>query len=179
MALVSVVVPIHDVGSQDDYHWFTMEFVEGGNLRDFVAIRGKLSPVEATRCILDMAEGLEYALRLGITHRDLKLTNVLMSSTGVAKLVDFGLAGLEGSGDSSGTGAGDGQQRALEYAAIEKCMGAPAGDPRSDLYAIGCIAFELVVGTAPFTGSSDEVIRAHLKDTPESPSTWRPWSVRR
>ncbi len=142
------IVPIYEVGSQRDYHYFTMEFIEGGNLRDFLQIRGKLSAVEATRCALDMAEGLEYSLRLGITHRDMKLTNVLMSSRGVAKLVDFGLAGDYG---LSGTSSGDGIFRALEYATLEKGTNAPNDDPRSDLYFLGAIYYELLTGTPPYT----------------------------
>src|SRR5579872_3436735 len=103
------IVPIYDVSSQGDSHYFTMEFVEGGNLRDFLNIRKKLSPIEATRCLIDMAEGLEYALKMGVTHRDLKLTNVLMSTRGVTKLVDFGLAGDQVVNSEAG---GDSLQRA-------------------------------------------------------------------
>ncbi len=143
------IVPIYEVGQDRNYHFFTMEFVIGGNLRDFIKIRKKLSPIEATRCILDLAEGLEYALRNGITHRDLKMTNVLMSSTGVAKLVDFGLAGDDSSGDA---------QQALEYATLEKSTGAPQNDPRSDLFFLGTIFYELLIGTPPYarTKSRDE-----------------------
>ena len=149
------IVPIYDVKSVGESHFFTMEFVEGGNLRDFLRIRGKLSPVEATRCVLDLAEGLDYALRQGVTHRDLKLTNVLMSADGVAKLVDFGLAGNDG---ISGSKDGDGTQRAVEYAALEKGSGAPEDDPRSDLYFLGGIYYELLTGTPPYppTRSRDE-----------------------
>jgi len=148
------IVPIYDIGSEGQYHYLTMEFVEGGNLRDFLNVRKKLSPLEATQCVLDVAEGLAAALRLGVTHRDMKLTNVLMSSRGVAKLVDFGLAGDEtgkGSGDESG-------QRALEYATLEKGTGAPPNDPRSDLYFLGAIFYELLTGTPPYprTRSRDE-----------------------
>lgn len=156
------IVPIYDVGSQGEYHWLTMEFIEGGNLRDFIAIRGKLSSVEATRYTLDMAEGLEYAIKLGITHRDLKLTNVLLSSTGVAKLVDFGLAGLEAAEDGSGAGSGDGQQRALEYATLEKSTGSPPNDPRSDLYFLGGIYYELLSGSPPYPRTNDRAERKQV-----------------
>jgi len=141
------IVPIYDVGNQGEHHYFTMEFVEGGNFRDFLKIRGKLSPGEASRCLLEMAEGLQYALSKGITHRDLKLSNVLMSSRGVAKLVDFGLAGNEGMLSGSGS---DSVQRALEYAALERGSSAPTNDPRSDLYFLGTIYHELMTGTPPY-----------------------------
>ncbi len=141
------IVPIYEVAAQGDYHYFSMEFVEGGNLRDFLNIRKKLSPIEATRCLLDMAEALDYAFRMGVTHRDLKLTNVLMSTRGVAKLVDFGLAGDQVMDRETG---GDSLQRALEYATIERGTNAPANDPRSDLYFLGGIYYELLTGVPPY-----------------------------
>jgi serine/threonine protein kinase len=141
------IVPIHEIASQGDFHYFTMEFVEGGNLRDFLNIRKKLSPVEATRCLVDMADGLGYAARMGVTHRDLKLTNVLMSTRGVAKLVDFGLAGDEVMDSEAG---GDSLQRALEYATLERGTSAPPNDPRSDLYFLGGVYYELLTGVPPY-----------------------------
>jgi serine/threonine protein kinase len=141
------IVPIYEVASQGDYHYFTMEFVEGGNLRDFLNIRKKLSAVEATRCLIDMADALDYAARMGVTHRDLKLTNVLMSTRGVAKLVDFGLAGDEVMDSEAG---GDSLQRALEYATLERGTNAPPNDPRSDLYFLGGVYYELLTGVPPY-----------------------------
>ncbi|MCH8828968.1 MAG: protein kinase [Planctomycetes bacterium] len=153
------IVPIYEVGQQGDYHFFTMEFIEGGNLRDFITIRKKLSPAETVRCILEMCEGLEYALRQGITHRDLKLTNVLMSSHGVAKLVDFGLAG---EGSASGTASGDGVLRALEYATLEKGTNAADDDPRSDLFFLGTIFYELITGVSPYPRTRSREERKRL-----------------
>jgi eukaryotic-like serine/threonine-protein kinase len=141
------IVPIYEIANQGDSHYFTMEFVEGGNLRDFLNIRKKLSAIEATRCLIDLADGLEYAARMGVTHRDLKLTNVLMSTRGVAKLVDFGLAGDEVMDSEAG---GDSLQRALEYATLERGTNAPPNDPRSDLYFLGGIYYELLSGVPPY-----------------------------
>jgi len=153
------IVPIFNVGSQDDFHYFTMEFVEGGNLRDFINIRKTLSPQEATRCIVDMAKGLDYAANRGITHRDLKLTNVLMSSQGVAKLVDFGLAG-DTSISKNSNGAETG--RALEYATLEKGTQAPINDPRSDLFFLGVVYYELLTGDPPYPRTRDRFERKQL-----------------
>jgi CheY-like chemotaxis protein/predicted Ser/Thr protein kinase len=130
------IVPIYDVANQGDSHYFTMEFVEGGNLRDFLNIRKRLSVIEATRCLIDMAEGLEYAARM-----------VLMSTQGIAKLVDFGLAGDEVMNSEAG---GDSLQRALEYATLERGTNAPPNDPRSDLYFLGGIYYELLTGVPPY-----------------------------
>lgn len=146
------IVPIYDIGGDGRFHFFTMEFVEGGNLRDFMKIRRTLSPPEATRCILEVCQGLEYALTMGATHRDLKLTNVLMSSTGVAKLVDFGLAGAE---SASQAGTSDDVQRALEYASLERGTNAPRNDPRSDLFFAGAIYYELLTGEGPWQRTKD------------------------
>jgi serine/threonine protein kinase len=153
------IVPIYEVGKQGEFHYFTMEFIEGGNLRDFIKIRKKLAPAEATRCLIDMCEGLKYALSMGVTHRDLKLTNVLMSSQGIAKLVDFGLAGDEG---ISGRGPGDGVQRALEYATLEKFTNAPDNDPRSDLFFLGAIYYELLTGEPAFSKTRDRQERKKI-----------------
>ncbi len=153
------IVPIYDVFTDGKFHFFTMEFIEGGNLREFIRIRKQLSPAEATRFVIDMAMGLEYAISQGITHRDLKMTNVLMSSSGVAKLVDFGLAGHDDIAGISGiSGSGEGVQRALEYSALEKGTGAPLNDPRSDLYFLGSIYYELLTGQPPYqrTRNRDE-----------------------
>src|SRR5579872_5984902 len=150
------IVPIYEVGESKGQHFFAMEFVEGGNLRDFINIRKKLNPQEATRCVLDMTEGLDYAFSRGSTHRDLKMTNVLMSSQGVAKLVDFGLAGVAEDERYDGESA----QRALEYATLEKNTGAPRDDPRSDLYFLGAIYYELLTGVPPLPRTKDRVERS-------------------
>jgi len=148
------IVPIYDVGSDGNQHYLTMEFVEGGNFRELLKARTKFAPAEATRYALDIAEGLEYASKLGVTHRDLKLTNVLLSAQGVAKLVDFGLAGQ----DASLRMIDEEVDRAVEYATLERGSGAPDNDPRSDLYFLGAMYYELLTGKAPYppTKSKDE-----------------------
>lgn len=152
------IVPIYEVGESNGQHYFSMEFVEGGNLRDFINIRKKLSPIEATKCLMEMTEGLSYAFAKGATHRDLKMTNVLMSSQGVAKLVDFGLAGVADDERSDGESA----QRALEYATLEKNTNVPRNDPRSDLYFLGGIFYELLTGVPPLPRTRDRLERSQF-----------------
>jgi eukaryotic-like serine/threonine-protein kinase len=152
------IVPIYEVGESNGQLYFAMEFVEGGNLRDFINIRKKLNATEATKCILEMAEGLSYAYSKGATHRDLKMTNVLMSSQGVAKLVDFGLAGIAADDRYDG----ESSQRALEYATLEKNTGAPRDDPRSDLYFLGAIYYELLTGIPPLPRTRDRMERSQF-----------------
>jgi serine/threonine protein kinase len=146
------IVPIYAVAQEGTYHYITMEFVEGGNLRDFLKIRGKLEPAEACRYGVNMADALEYALSQGMSHRDLKLTNVLMSSQGTAKLIDFGLAA-----DDHVLNRKDGPdlQQALEYSTLEKGCGGPRNDPRSDLYFLGTILYELLTGAPPYPRTKD------------------------
>jgi CheY-like chemotaxis protein/predicted Ser/Thr protein kinase len=154
------IVPIYEVGQDGEQYYLTMEFVEGGNLRDFINIRKQLSPAEATKCTLDLALGLQYALSQGLTHRDMKMTNVLMNTKGVAKLVDFGLASIEAADGSSS--AGESEQRAIEYATLEKGTGAPRNDPRSDLYFLGAIYYELLTGIPPLPRTRDRLERGQF-----------------
>jgi tRNA A-37 threonylcarbamoyl transferase component Bud32/CheY-like chemotaxis protein len=123
-------------------YYLVMKFVEGGNLRDFLAIRKKLEPPEALRLLEETVNGLAHALTLGLTHRDLKPTNILISATKTAKLVDFGLAELAGGAREEG-GEID---RTVDYAGLEKATGVKAGDPRSDIYFLGCTFYEMLTG---------------------------------
>ena len=153
------VVPIYDVGSEGKFHYFTMEFVEGGSLRDFLRVRKTVSSPEAARCMYEICSGLEYALDRGATHRDLKLTNVLMSSGGVAKLVDFGLAGAA---SPDQVGSSDEVHRALEYASLERGTNAPNNDPRSDIFFAGAIMYELLCGQPAWPRTRDREERKQL-----------------
>lgn len=147
------IVPIYEVGSEDGFHFITMEFVEGGNLRDFINIRKQVDPIEACRYILDIAHGLAYAIsQNGITHRDMKTTNVLMSSQGVAKVIDFGLAADAAYFNRPGS---PDLAQAVEYTTLEKNTSAPQNDPRSDLYFVGTILYELLTGEPPYPRTRD------------------------
>jgi serine/threonine protein kinase len=150
------IVPIYEVGETAGQHFFTMEFVEGGNLLELMKIRKKMSPREAVKCLLDVTSGLDYAHKRGLMHRDLKLSNVLMSATGVGKLVDFGLADAHRARETTGS---DGTQRTLDYATLEKHTNAPRDDPRSDLFFLGTIFFELLAGQPPLPRTKDRDIR--------------------
>ena len=90
------IVQVIDQGQQDNRHFMIMEYVEGMNLREFLKLRVRLKDKEALPLMLGLARGLQYSHEQGVTHRDLKATNILISNSGVAKLVDFGLATIEG-----------------------------------------------------------------------------------
>ena len=94
------IVEIHEVYSHGVTHYIVMDFVEGRNLREFYRARRRFDPLEAAEIMAGVMAGLNYALQQGITHRDLKMSNVLVSSDGEPKLVDFGLAGVQGADEA-------------------------------------------------------------------------------
>jgi len=152
------IVAIDDVGEESGTSYITMEFVEGQTLRELVKIRGALDLPRAIDVIAQLAAGLDYAHRRGVTHRDLKASNVIISSTGEAKLVDFGLAGVDESGDGA-LGRID-QPRTVDYAALEKLTGMKDDAVRSDIYFLGTIAYLVVAGVSPLKETRDRNERA-------------------
>lgn len=140
------IVRILDYGADDNRHYMIMEYVEGSNLRDFLKFRTRLEPREAMPLIIGLAHGLQHSLSKGITHRDIKGTNILIGSNGVAKLVDFGLATIEG--DERKMAAAHGT-RTVDYSALERTCGSPKGDPRSDIYFLGCVYYQMLTGVLP------------------------------
>jgi len=147
------IVPIFDVRSEGDTHYLVMEFTEGRNLREFIKIRKKFDPVESTKLMMDVAAGLDYAFGRGICHRDLKLSNILVSSRGVAKLVDFGLAAAD---DASGDAE---NPRTIDYAGLERSTGVRKDDLRSDIYFLGCIYYHILSGQSPIVETLDRTQR--------------------
>jgi len=142
------IVPTFEVVSKGNIHFIVMEFVEGWNLREFVRIRKKFSPAEATRLMIGITDGLRYAFEQGMTHRDLKLSNILVSSRGEPKLVDFGLAALDESlSDDALLNLPN--TRTVDYAALERATGVRKDDTRSDIFFLGCIYYHLLTGIPP------------------------------
>ncbi len=167
---------------QSGQYFIVMEFVEGGNLRDILTIRKKLEPAEALRILDDAANGLAYAYSKGLTHRDMKLTNVLLSTSGEAKLVDFGLAEITG---PSGTQDDDdlNVDRTVDYAGLEKATGVKTGDVRSDIYFLGCTFYEMLAGKPLLSVTKDAKARmmrhrfnvsGQLRGDPDIPASLAP-----
>jgi serine/threonine-protein kinase len=151
------IVPIHEVQSIGKSHYIVMDFVEGRNLREFVKIRKKLDAGEATDIAIQMVEGLNYAFIRGISHRDMKLSNVLISSHGVAQLVDFGLAAATG---KSAKGVEEHPNpRAIDYAGLERVTGVRKDDKRSDIYFLGCMYYNMLTGEPPLHETKHRVQR--------------------
>jgi serine/threonine-protein kinase len=152
------IVPIYEVHSRGKEHFLVMEFVEGRTLREFVKIRKVLDPKDATRLMVDIARGLDYAFHRSVTHRDLKMSNVLISSRGEAKLVDFGLAAIDEGAPSGGEGDAS-TARTVDYAALERATGVRRDDARSDVYFAGCIYYHMLSGKPPFYEGRDRARR--------------------
>jgi eukaryotic-like serine/threonine-protein kinase len=128
-------------------HFITMEFVEGGNLRDFLGIRKKLEAEEMLRILEECTSGLAFAFSHGVTHRDMKASNILISSQKTAKLVDFGLAGVR-----KQTGYDPMEvsvERTVDYAGLEMSTGVVEGDTRSDIFFLGCVTYQMLTGRFP------------------------------
>lgn len=155
------IVRIYDYGAQDNRHYMIMEFVEGSNLRDFLKFRHRLETSEAMPLILGLARGLQHSLSRGVTHRDIKPTNILISSSGQAKLVDFGLATIEGDERKMAQAHG---QRTVDYSALERTCGSQKGDPRSDIYFLGCLYYQMITGRLPLPEvEADDFLAKMLK----------------
>jgi eukaryotic-like serine/threonine-protein kinase len=137
-------------------YYIVMEFVEGGNLREILHIRKKLTVPESLRYIEDCANGLTYAYSRGMTHRDIKLTNILISDSFEAKLVDFGLAQFFSTFARTEEEKVD---RTVDYAGLERATEVKMGDVRSDIYFLGCVLYECLTGRPPLAMTRDKHAR--------------------
>src|SRR4051794_34361343 len=144
------LVAVYDQGLDGSHPFLVMELVEGGTLRELLRERGPMPPHAAAAVLRPVLGGLAPAHHAGLVHRDVKPENVLISDDGEVKLVDFGLvravaeAGITSTSVILGTAA---------YLSPEQVSSGTA-DARSDVYAVGILAYELITGTTPFTGDN-------------------------
>lgn len=166
------VVPIHNFGEIDGRLYIDMRLVEGVDLGQTID-KGPLAPDRAADIISQVADALDDAHKNGLVHRDVKPGNVLLSGDDpiFAYLTDFGIAVTQSDGSITATGMVVGS---WAYLAPERFTGDPI-DLRSDIYALGCVLYETLVGAKPFPGDSVETsITGHLMSPPPRPSALRP-----
>jgi Protein kinase domain len=164
------IIPIHTYGEIDGRLYVDMRLVEGRDLQAVLG-GGPLEPGRAVRIIEQVAKALQAAHRIGLVHRDVKPSNVLLDQDDFAYLIDFGIARGADQTRMTGTGTMIGS---FHYMAPERFRAREA-DARADIYALACVLYECLTGTPPFPGDSMESqIAAHLTDPPPQPSTTQP-----
>ncbi|HEV3475124.1 MAG TPA: protein kinase [Actinomycetota bacterium] len=161
------IVSVYDTGSDDGVQYIVMELVEGETLADLLRREGRLPPQRAAEIGAAIAQALHAAHGAGLVHRDVKPGNVMVTPAGEVKVMDFGIARAAADDTLTQTGTVVGT---AAYLAPEQARGGKA-DPRSDAYALGCVLYEMVTGTPPFTGDSAvQVAYQHVNEEPRSPS---------
>ncbi len=162
------IVAVHDWGAVDGIYYMVMEYVAGRSVREVLNAEGLLAPAQASDVLLQALAALDHAHRQGIVHRDVKPENLMLTQDGVVKVADFGLA--RAYADAQITEAGH-VTGTVQYLAPEQLLGEPA-DPRTDVYALGIVAFELLTGRLPFTGETPMAIAyKHIHERVPTPSS--------
>nr|BFE64251.1 Stk1 family PASTA domain-containing Ser/Thr kinase [Dactylosporangium thailandense] len=169
------IVAVYDTGEErgpagEELPYIVMEFVNGRTLKEVLAAEGRLMPRRALEITADICAALEFSHRHGIIHRDIKPGNVMLTQTGQVKVMDFGIARALASGATTMT-----QTSAVigtaQYLSPEQARGEPV-DARSDVYATGCVIFELLCGHPPFVGDNPvSVAYQHVREDPRPPSS--------
>ncbi|WIM96607.1 Stk1 family PASTA domain-containing Ser/Thr kinase [Actinoplanes oblitus] len=169
------IVAVYDTGEEtsaagERQPFIVMEFVNGRTLKEVLAQEQRLQPRRALEIIADICAALEFSHRHGIIHRDIKPGNVMITQNGQVKVMDFGIARALASGATTMT-----QTSAVigtaQYLSPEQARGESV-DARSDVYAAGCVLFELLVGHPPFVGDSPvSVAYQHVREDPKAPSS--------
>jgi serine/threonine-protein kinase len=163
------IVGVYDWGAEGGTYFIVMEYVDGKSLAELMRTSGPLHPRRAAEIAFEVAGALGFAHAKGVVHRDVKPGNVIISTSGVAKVTDFGIARALSSPSEDLTAAGAVMGTA-SYFSPEQAQGFPV-DARSDLYSLGVVLFELVTGRAPFTGDSPVAIAyKHVQEQPPRPS---------
>ncbi len=160
------IVSVFDTGSDGDTWFIVMELVAGNTLRDLIHLHGPVHPARAAEICSEVAGALAVAHARGIVHRDVKPGNVMLTTEGKVKVMDFGIARATAVPSITQTSAVVGT---AQYIAPEQAQGLEA-DARSDLYSLGCCLYEMVTGQVPFTGPTPVAIAyRHIQEDPTPP----------
>ncbi|WP_460496557.1 Stk1 family PASTA domain-containing Ser/Thr kinase, partial [Glycomyces tarimensis] len=167
------IVAVFDTGEEHGIPYMVMEFVTGRTLKEVLMEEGRFDPVVACEIVADMCSALDFSHKHHIIHRDVKPGNVMLSDTSQVKVMDFGIARALASGQATMT-----QTSAVigtaQYLSPEQARGETV-DGRSDVYAVGCVLYELLVGHPPFTGDNPvSVAYQHVREEARPPSELNP-----
>lgn len=153
------IVSTFDTVDEGKLHFIVMELVEGITLKNFIQRKKSLSEREAIGIALQLIDGIDMAHKMGIVHRDIKPQNIIVSTEGVVKIADFGIAGaaIQESGNSAVMGS-------VHYISPEQARSG-VSDARSDIYSFSCTLYEMLTGKLPYEGEdSMSVVFSHLED---------------
>ena len=156
------VVSLLDMGNEGDIHYLVLEYVDGVTLREYMDQNGALSPNDAVDIVCDVLDGLAHAHKKGLIHRDVKPQNIMITEDGVIKLADFGIAKFAG----KATKTYDGKEAvgSVYYISPEQAKGDEV-DSQTDLYSVGVMLYEMLLGKPPFTGENAvQVALKHVND---------------
>lgn len=145
-------LPVALAYSEANPPYLVIKYVEGESLTNIIHEKGKFPVDEAVELVSDLLEVLNYCHERGVYHRDIKPENLLLGSDGRLKIIDFGIAGMEGAPRVTYRGF-SGLMGTPEYMSPEQIKG-ERGGPKSDIYAVGCLIYHLLAGKPPFTGDN-------------------------
>ncbi len=156
------IVTTHAIGEHEGFHFLEMEYIPGKTLRQLIEEEGRLTPLRATALTAQIAEGLGHAHAVGIIHSDLKAENVLLTSQGIPKIVDFGLAKQVKIHDVTTTT----QLVGTPYYMAPELFSGVAPNRQSDVYALGVCYFAMLTGELPYQGETLTDVRKSILDDP-------------
>jgi len=172
-AIVAVYDTGETAGETGPVPYIVMEYVDGDTLRDVLKREGPMAPRRAMEIVADVCAALDFSHRHGIVHRDVKPANIMLNRAGAVKVMDFGIARAVSDGQATMT-ATSAVIGTAQYLSPEQARGESV-DARSDVYATGCVLYELLTGQPPFTGDSPVAIAyQHVREAPRPPSEAQP-----
>lgn len=164
------IAEIYSSGEHNGIPYLVMEYIEGQDLGDIIKAQGKFDTETAIQIITDICEALSLAHEQGYVHRDLKPSNIMLRENGAAVLMDFGISKIQDAKTITGTGA----VGTIQYMAPEQIISSKDVDHRADIYALGCVLYQMLTGETPFSGGAAQVMFAQIQQPAPDPRDIQP-----